>query len=571
MTTTSERPSGSRIQIAARQSGDRALARLLGLRAPTTEYTVNKGLRVPMRDGVDLVADHYAPADGADVAGTLLIRGPYGRGFPFSTLYARPYATRGYHVVVQSVRGTFGSGGVFDPMTHEVTDGADTVEWLRRQSWFTGRFATIGPSYLGFTQWALLMDPPPELAAAVIAVGPHDFSASIWGTGAFKLTDSLGWADLVANQEQGSRLSTLLWAAGARRRLARATLGLPLGESARSLLGTGAHWYESWLEHHDPDDPFWEPSQLGAALDRVSVPVLLISGWQDLFLEQTLAQYRHLRGRGVDVALTVGKWTHTQITSTGAGHVTRESLDWLDRNLAGARSGPARDPVHVFVTGDGWVGLPDWPPSTSLQVLHLQPGGALTDAAPPDEARPSSFTYDPAEPTPIVGGALLASEGGYRDDTRLARRPDVLSFTGDALASDLYVVGNPVVELSHAADIPHVDLFVRVSEVDARGRSHNVSDGYRRLTATPEPGPVRVELDAVAHRFRAGSRIRLLIAGGAHPRFSRNLGTEEAPITGRRLVAATHTVHYGPSRLVLPTTPGRPSADRAADPVGDPL
>ena len=95
MTTTSERPSGSRIQIAARQSGDRALTRLLGLRARTTEYTVNKGLRVPMRDGVDLVADHYAPADGADVAGTLLIRGPYGRGFPFSTLYARPYATRG--------------------------------------------------------------------------------------------------------------------------------------------------------------------------------------------------------------------------------------------------------------------------------------------------------------------------------------------------------------------------------------------------------------------------------------------------------------------------------------------
>jgi putative CocE/NonD family hydrolase len=574
VTTTSERPSGSRIQIAARQSRDRALARLLGLPAPTTGYTVERGVRVPMRDGVDLVADHYAPVpadgtDAADAAGTLLVRGPYGRGFPFSTLYARPYAARGYHVVVQSVRGTFGSGGVFEPMTREVADGADTVEWLRRQSWFTGRFATIGPSYLGFTQWALLMDPPAELAAAVIAVGPHDFSASIWGTGAFKLTDSLGWADVVANQEQG-RLGTLRWAAGARRRLARATLGLPLGESARSLLGTGAQWYESWLEHHDPGDPFWEPSRLGAALDRASVPVLLISGWQDLFLEQTLAQYRHLRGRGVDVALTVGKWTHMQVTSTGAGHVTRESLEWLDRNLAGAPGGPARDPVHVFVTGDGWVGLPDWPPSTSPRVLHLQPGGVLTDAAPSGEARPSRFTYDPAKPTPIVGGALLASEGGYRDDSRLARRPDVLSFTGDTLASDLYAVGNPVVELSHAADIPHVDLFVRLSEVDPRGRSHNVSDGYRRLTAAPEPGPVRVELDAVAHRFRAGSRIRLLIAGGAHPRFSRNLGTEEAPITGRRLVAATHTVHYGPSRLVLPMTPGRPSADRAAHPVGDP-
>jgi putative CocE/NonD family hydrolase len=86
-----------------------------------------------MRDGIDLLADHYAPADGANAAGTLLVRGPYGRGWPFSTLYARLYAAHGYHVVLQSVRGTFGSGGVFEPMSHEVADGADTVEWLRRQ------------------------------------------------------------------------------------------------------------------------------------------------------------------------------------------------------------------------------------------------------------------------------------------------------------------------------------------------------------------------------------------------------------------------------------------------------
>ena len=86
-----------------------------------------------MRDGVDLIADHYAPTDSASVAGTLLVRGPYGRGFPYSTLYARLYAARGYHVVLQSVRGTFGSGGVFEPMANEVPDGADTVEWLRRQ------------------------------------------------------------------------------------------------------------------------------------------------------------------------------------------------------------------------------------------------------------------------------------------------------------------------------------------------------------------------------------------------------------------------------------------------------
>ena len=80
----------------------------------------------------------------------------------------------------------------------------------------------------------------------------------------------------------------------------------------------------------------------------------------------------------------------------------------------------------------------------------------------------------------------------------------------------------------------------------------------------PIPASVRIELDAIAHRFPAGSRIRVLVAGGSHPRFARNLGTDEPPITARRLVPATHTVHHGEggmSRLVLPAGPRPPSTD----------
>ena len=138
----------------------------------------------------------------------------------------------------------------------------------------------------------------------------------------------------------------------------------------------------------------------------------------------------------------------------------------------------------------------------------------------------------------------------------------MLSFTGDPLPADLYVVGTPVIELSHSSDNPYNDVFVRVSQVDAKGRSVNVTDGFRRLTT--DSGVVRIELDAVAHRFPAGSRIRVLVAGGSHPRFARNLGTDEPPITGRRLVPATHTVHHGDggiSRLLLPAGPRPPSTD----------
>jgi predicted acyl esterase len=72
---------------------------------------------------------------------------------------------------------------------------------------------------------------------------------------------------------------------------------------------------------------------------------------------------------------------------------------------------------------------------------------------------------------------------------------------------------------------------------------------------------VTVELDAIAHRFAAGSRIRVLIAGGSHPRYARNLGTGEPVATGRQVKSAVHTVHLGPShlgpsRLLLPVLDG---------------
>ncbi|CRH15530.1 hydrolase [Mycobacterium tuberculosis] len=432
MSTTSARPERPKLRALTGRVGGQALGGLLGLPRATTRYTVGH-VRVPMRDGVQLVADHYAPATSQPV-GTLLVRGPYGRRFPFSLVFARIYAARGYHVVLQSVRGTFGSGGVFEPMVNEAADGADTVAWLREQPWFTGRFGTIGLPYLGFTQWALLHDPPPELAAAVITVGPHDFRASVWGTGSFTVNDFLGWSDLVSHQEDPGRIRAGIRQLTAPRRVARTAATLPLGESARTLLGTGAPWFESWVEHTDRDDPFWDRLRFPAALDRVQVPVLLVGGWQDIFLRQTLQQYRHLRDRGVHVALTVGPWTHTQMLTKGLATGARESLDWLD--------------------------------------AHLGRAPAL---------RPSP---------------------------------------------------------------------VRVSEVDAKGRSRNVSDGYRRLGDAPEL--VRVELDAIAHRFRADSRIRVLIAGSWFPRYARNLGTPEPILTGRQLKPATHAVHFGRSRLLLP-------------------
>jgi putative CocE/NonD family hydrolase len=552
-----------------RRSVDRAVARTVPLPPPENGYRVIRGERIPMRDGAELVADHFIPVT-ATPRGTILIRASYGRGYPLPQFFGQPYAARGLHVIVQSVRGTYGSAGVFEPAINETNDGIDTVGWLREQPWFDGRLATIGGSYLALAQWALLQEPPPELKAAVIIMGPHDDSAA-WTTGSFTLQDCLSWSQGMAHQNEAGPLRRRFQALLAREEKDDGeTPAVPLDAAARAVLGDGAPWYESWLKHPDRDDPYWTPRRFTAALDRSQVPVLLINGWQDAFFDQTLEQYRRLRERDVEVALMVGPWTHARLLRQGIATFASEALQWLTTHLEDDPPPRRRERVQIFVTGHGWLTLTDWPPAMAERSLYLQPGGALGEAPPPADAEPSTFTFDPADPTPTVGGRVMAPVGTQSDDVALAERADVLTFTGDPLPEDLYVIGRPVFKLVHSADNPHVDIFIRLVELDAAGLPTNVSDGFRRLPrAEPETTTVTIELDAMAHRFRAGSRLRVLIAGGCYPRFAANPGTGEPLATACRLVPAAHRIHHGTGgacALVLPASDRPPTPESAPKP-----
>ncbi|MEV4343467.1 CocE/NonD family hydrolase [Actinoplanes sp. NPDC049596] len=503
----------------------------------------------------------------------MLIRTPYGRGLPNSALEGRLYAARGYHVLIQSVRGTFGSGGEFRPMAQEAEDGHDTVAWLREQSWFNGRLATFGASYLGWAQWALMQDPPPELRAAVVLVGPHDFREAVFGTGAFTLGDFLGWSDMIAHQEDGNVFTRVRNNVSAQRRLRPALAGLPMPDAADPILRGRAPWYREWLSHPDGDDPWWQPYRAGGALDAVSTPTLLISGWQDLFLTQTLHQYESLRARSVEVALTVRPWTHLQLGLKGAGVVAREGLAWLDQHLAG---GPAarKAPVRVHRTGEGrWHSLPAWPPPATPAVFQLHASRTLTFSASPTGAAAASppwagpgetvsFRYDPRRPTPTVGGRTLVGSMGVKDNRKLESRPDVVTFTTDPLPTAIDVIGSPTLELALSVDPAHADVFVRLCDVDEHGRSRNFSDHHRRLDPAVPAGEVQhlsLALDACFHRLRASHRLRLQISGGSFPRFARNPGLPGTPAESRTLTPCLHSIHCAGSRLLLPvassTTP----------------
>ena len=315
--------------------------------------------------------------------------------------------------------------------------------------------------------------------------------ASVWGTGSFAINDFLGWSDMVSHQEDPARIRT-----GIRQLRATRAGGARGRRSADGRCGPGAARHGRAVvrilgQNTEPDDPFWDRMRVRAALDRVQVPVLLVGGWQDIFLQQTLQQYAHLRGRGVDVALTIGPWTHTQLLTKGLATSARETLDWLGTHLGGAPSQRrARSSVTgVYVTGQGWRNLPRLaarrPPNTRSTC-----GPAATWARSrrrPDGVGAGDVPLRPGRPDAHHRRSAAVSQRRLprRQPARAARRRARLHQRHPHPRSDVY--GNPVVELAHTSDNPHADLFVRVSEVDAKGRSRNVSDGYRRLRARRSP------------------------------------------------------------------------------------
>ncbi|MFF4060161.1 CocE/NonD family hydrolase [Streptomyces sp. NPDC001668] len=539
------------------------MARLLALPGARYDYRVERNLPTPARDGAVLVTDHYAPVTDQP-RGTVLMRTPYGRGFP-GDVEARVYAGHGYHVVLQSCRGTFGSTGDFYPMANEADDAQDAVAWLRTQPWFDGRLATAGASYVGWTQWALLLDPPPELRTCLIAVAPHNMHEAVYGAGAFQLGDFLHWAAMMINQERFTRLRAVARALTMKRRLAPVFDALPLADAADAATEHRAQWLREWLTTPESNDPVWDRLKLDEALQRANVPVRLTAGWQDLFLDQTLHQYQALRARGVAVSLTVGPWTHDELGQKGMGRLLRGNLAWLETHLADEAPGhlTPEPRVEVYVTGQGaWRQLVDWPPATGEIVRCLRPGGKLLADEPNAGGAPSTYVYDPANPTPTVGGPLLTLDGGSKDNAKLESRSDVLTFTTDPLTAPLEIMGTPVVELAHTRSNPHADVFVRLCDVDLDGVSRNFAEGFLRLepnSPLDQVQTVRVRLNSCAHEVKAGHQLRLLIAGGSHPRYARNEGTGELPGTGTELRPCTHTIHHDAeqvSRVLLPTPSG---------------
>jgi putative CocE/NonD family hydrolase len=541
-------------------------------RAQTLEVACERDLRVPMPDGAVLLADRWISSSQRDrPQPTVLVRSPYGRRQLFGLVFGRLLAERGLQVLIQSVRGTFGSEGRFSPFD-ERGDGVATLDWIREQPWHRERIGMIGPSYLGLVQWAVAPEAGNDLAAVAIQVSASQFHGPTYASGSLSLETSASWLVLIAAQER--RLAPLAIVRGVRR-LPALFSELPLGHLDERATGAEVDWFREAMASPGREDAYWVSRDFAAGVAQVAAPVQLIGGWYDIFLPWMLEDFSALQAAGRHPQLVIGPWTHTAPGLLAAG--VREGLAWLRARLLDDDRLLHKAAVRVLVTGEraggGWRELASWPPpGTGELALWLGDDARLLRDKPAggSEGR-DGYRYDPGEPTPSLGGPVLLAREPVVDNRPLEARADVLTYTTTPLQSTLEAIGPVRVELWVAASSPYFDVFARVCDVDPDSASRNVCDALERIApGRSEPSPegtwrVAFDLWPVAHRFAAGHRIRLQVSSGAHPRYARNTGTDDNLATATTLQAVDVEVLHGglhPSVLILPRAIEVPSEDQ---------
>ena len=574
------------------------------------EVTVQKNVPAEMRDGTTLMSNVYRPADGGEYP-VLLTRLPYGKDLPLGSSVLDPLKATGagYIVVVQDVRGRYRSEGKFTPFVNEYEDGYDTVEWAAGLPGSDGSVGMYGLSYFGKTQWHAAVMRPPSLGSMVpgITWGNHLNGVQMRG-GAQELGLMQYWApaslalDLLFRKYAGdpARIEEKLpevvgvidelLAGGGYDALPLADLPNPDGliPFVQGGFGRGV------------DDDAWEHLNVDGKYDRVEAPTFHIGGWYDCFIGETLRQYAAMKERARAARmrqphLLVGPWTHGDfgatfgdlafgIGSSGLflnhrGDLTDAHLRWFDATLKGEEAAlDGTPPVRVFVMGENrWRGYDEWPvPGSREQEWYLRSGGRLLREPGAAGEETASYSYDPADPVPTVGGPILMApihRAGPRDGRAVEARPDVLVYTSEPLEDTYTVLGAVYATLFAASSAPDTDFVARLVDVYPDGRAIGVADGILRASAResyPAPGVIRpvapspiepgeayeyvIDLWATGITFLPGHRLRVEITSSSHPRWERNLNTGESAVRSSRTEVAHQTIFQDaahPSRVTL--------------------
>src|SRR5262245_58158256 len=333
--------------------------------------SVERDVAVPMRDGVKLQADVLRPA-GAGPFPTLVYRTPYDRKRAEDDAVVAGALARGYAVVLQDVRGRYGSQGEFVPYMNEGRDGFDTIEWAAAQPWSTGAVGTWGLSYPGAVQWLAAVESPPHLKAMVPAMtfsSPRNF---FYAGGAWDLSWLPWiWNNIAPDTRVRKSLPGPRTGREAREAWKRLQAEMPYRRPLTDVpeLRDAAPYYFEWLAHR-PGEAWWDWAELRGRYGKVGAAVLNLSGWHDEAYgpEGALTNFQGLlaaRAGATDprTELVLGPWTHGGEDSDRSGDrvfgpqailpYDREVLDFFDVYVRGGEAGkprPAR--VRTFVMGE---------------------------------------------------------------------------------------------------------------------------------------------------------------------------------------------------------------------------
>jgi uncharacterized protein len=538
--------------------------------------TIERDVKVTMRDGVRISVCVYRPADGAP-APALFAASPYQHEFDsvpafplFPTRETGPvewYVGQGYAYVHADVRGSGQSEGEFGFM--DLTEQEDYVEliaWIARQPWCTGKVGGIGQSYYAMAQWLMATLNPPALACIVPYDGLVDqYRCSNYHGGIFCNYRSFWYANLRADNQHR-----------------------PAGGKGRppmrfDLVGA--------ITEHTLYDDWWRERSAFERLGEIRVPVLSIGHWGKMGL--------HLRGNilGFEEVTAPKKLVVTGARNYFEAHHlfdqvefhAKEMLPFYDAHLKGIDNGFMDGaPVRLFVRGiDQWREEPQWPlaraqyvsyylrKGPSGSVTSLNDGGLSAQPPAPDEAS-TSYSYPDWE---WMSGVVVTGPDGRPDPVRR-----VLTFTSAPLAADLEVTGPLVLELYASSDQIDTRFIVKLAdqhpqddaarEKDVQPAFTNVSKGWllashrekdtSRSTelrpfythANPQPltpGEVYrfdIEVLPIAYVFKRGHRIRLEIVNGDSA-VTDAVFTHPYPPTA----IGSDTIHHGgvhASRLNLP-------------------